>query len=163
MDDLQGHVHLAGQDGGVADTHNGRGIEEDKIIALLQFADQIFHLCGAEDAEGTAGQFAAGQEIHGRDGAGLDHFFQRVLFQQIVGESEVVRDAQHLMEGGPAKVRVHNQHALAALGKDRGEVEDGGGFAFARTSADNGDGIEFVVLAQNAISLGVRAFRAFIN
>src|SRR5438270_8768 len=69
LDDLEGHIHLAGEDGSVADAHDRRRIEEDKIVALLQFADQIFHLRRAKDAQGAAGELAAGHEIHGWNGA----------------------------------------------------------------------------------------------
>ena len=71
---------------------------------------------------------------------------------------------------GTAQVGIHNQHALAVLGEDRGEIEDGGGFAFAGAGADDGDGVQLVVLAgeqqvgaQHAVGLGVRAFGAFFD
>ena len=74
------------------------------------------------------------------------------------------------MQSGTAQVGVHHQHALAALGEDRGQVEHGGGFAFARARADDGHGVELVVLAreqevraQHTVGLGVRAFAALIH
>ena len=77
---------------------------------------------------------------------------------------------QHLVQRRAAQVGVHDQHALAALGKDRGQIEDGGGLAFAGAGADDGDGVELVVLAreqqvgaQHAVGLGVRAFGAFLE
>ena len=74
------------------------------------------------------------------------------------------------MQRRPAQVRIHNHHALAGLGENRGQIEDGGGFAFARAGADDDNGVELVVLAgkqkigpQDAISFGVLAFRAFVQ
>ena len=170
LDDLQGHIHFAGEDRGVADAHDRRGIEEHEIVALLQFADQILHLGGAQNAQRTAGQLAARQEIQRRQAGGLDHFLQRVLLQQVVGEPEVVGHVQHLVQRRAAQVGVHHQDALPALGEDRGEVEDGGGFAFAGAGADDGDGVELVVLAreqqvgaQDAVGLRVRAFRPLVH
>ena len=77
---------------------------------------------------------------------------------------------QHFVERGPAEVGIHHDHALAALGEHGGEVAHGGGFAFARAGADDGDGVELVVLAgekqvgaQDTVGFGVRAFRAFVQ
>src|ERR1017187_6481770 len=72
LDDLHDEIHFAGQNGGVADAEDGRRVEEDEIIALLEFGDHLLHLGGAEDAHGTVGQPAAGHEIETRHGGGLD-------------------------------------------------------------------------------------------
>src|ERR1051325_7739752 len=40
LDDLEGDVHFAGQDGGVAHAHNRRRVEEHKVVALLEVVDE---------------------------------------------------------------------------------------------------------------------------
>ena len=100
----------------------------------------------------------------------LDDFFQRVLLEQVIGQTDVVGHPEHFVQRRPAQVRVHDHDALAVLGEHGGEVEDGGGFAFAGAGADDGDGVELVVFAreqevgaQDAVGFRVRALRAFID
>src|SRR6202034_4794134 len=89
--------------------------------------------------------------------------------EQIVGQSEVVPDTQEFVERGAAQVGVHHQDALSALGEHRGQIQRGGGFAFARAGADDDDGVELFVLAgkekvgaQDAVGFGVAVFPVFV-
>jgi hypothetical protein len=100
----------------------------------------------------------------------LDHLFQRALFEQKVGQSDRVGDVQDFVQRGTAQVRIDHQDALAVLGEDGGQIEQGGGFAFARAAAQDGNGVPAFVLAreqeigaQNAVGFGMRAFRPFIQ
>ena len=93
-----------------------------------------------------------------------------VLFQQIIGQTEVVADVKYFVEGRAAQVRIHDHHALAGLGEDGGEIQGGGGFAFAHAGADDDDAVELVVLAgeqevsaQDPVGLGMLAVRPFIQ
>ena len=74
------------------------------------------------------------------------------------------------MHGRAAQVRIHDQDALAVLGEDGGEVEKGGGFAFAGAAAQDGEGGPISFLRENrrlvrkhAIGLGVRTFRPVLQ
>ena len=69
------------------------------------------------------------------------------MFEQIIGQTEVIGYFKEFMEGGPAQVRVHDQYAVARLGEHRGEVDGGGGLAFTGTGADHDNGVELVILA----------------
>ena len=103
-------------------------------------------MSGAQNAERAAGQLAAGHEVQIRNAGGLNDFVEGILFEEVVCQTDAVRDLEQLVQGGPAQVRIHHEDALAALGKNRSQVENRGGFAFAGAGADNGDGVEFVVL-----------------
>ena len=77
---------------------------------------------------------------------------------------------QQLVQRGAAQIGIHHQHALVGLRKHRGQVQGRGGFTFAGTGADDHDAGEFFIFArkqdvgaQDAVSFGVTAFRAFIN
>ena len=100
----------------------------------------------------------------------LDYFLERVLFQQIIGQSDAVADTQHLVQGRPAQVGVHYHHPAAVLCENRGQIEDRRGFAFARSGTDDGDRVQFFILAreqqvgpQNAVSFRMRALCAFFD
>ena len=44
LDHLHDQIHFAGENGGIADTQDGRGVEQDEIIPLLEFSDHLLHL-----------------------------------------------------------------------------------------------------------------------
>src|SRR6266496_3297806 len=65
LDDLEDAIDLAGEDRGIADAHDGRGIEKDVIVAALEVADEFLHLGAAQHTHRAAGQFAGRQEVKG--------------------------------------------------------------------------------------------------
>ena len=74
------------------------------------------------------------------------------------------------MQTGPAQVGVHQQDALAVLRKDNRQIKDGGGFAFARATADHGQAVGPILLArkqdvraQHPVSFGMRTFGPFLD
>ena len=101
---------------------------------------------------------------------GLDHFFQLVLLQEIVGQAKRIVDAHELVQCRTAEVGIDHQHPLSTLRKNGGKVANGGGLAFAGAGADHGHRIELVVLAgeqqvraQHAIRFAVRTFGALFQ
>src|SRR5207237_9963383 len=124
LNDLQSHVHFAGENRGITDAHDGRRVEEDKIVTLFELADQVLHLGRTQDAERTAGQLSAGQKVEHRGFARLDDLFESVLLQKIIGQTHVIGHVQHLVKRGPAEVRIHDDDSLTVLGNNRVEIED---------------------------------------
>ena len=62
----------------------------------------------------------------------------------------VVGDVQQFVKRRAAQVRIHHQNALAVLGENGGQIEQGGGFAFARAGAQDGQMVfQFSSLREN--------------
>ena len=74
----------------------------------------------------------------------------------------MIADVEEGVQAGPAQIRIDEQHIVAPLSADEGEIGEGGGFAFTRAAADDGDAvgvgvfaIELEVGAQDSVGLGI--------
>ena len=69
---------------------------------LLQLGYQRTHLGRAQNTQRTARQLAARHEIQRGQSGRLNHFFERILLQQIVRQPDVVGHLQHLVQRRPS-------------------------------------------------------------
>ena len=129
---------LLGQDDGVGDHVDRRGVDDDVVKVLLDVGKQAVHLLGREQLRRIRRDLAGGQhvQIFGFRLADLDLFGQP---GEDLGESVLVLHAEIAVNRRLAHIAVDQQNALRGGGDGDGEIDRVGRLAVMHHGAGNGE------------------------
>ena len=158
--DEQGAVHDPREDRRVAHDVDGRGVEQQPVVAGAQLGHEVGEGGRAQLLRGVRRDGAAAQHVQAL-GHGHDGLVQRRLADEHLAQADLVGQVEDLVHARAAQVGVDDQHPLARGGEHRAQVGGHRGLAFGDPRAGDQDGLEvFVgpreqqVRAQGAEALG---------
>lgn len=134
-----------GDDGGVDDHANGRGIDDDAVKGFVEFLQEVGEDRGIQQIDGVR-DGGAGGDHHDTVGFGLvDNILEVAVAGQIVGQAigfAFGGEASGLHHKGAADVRVDQEDASATAGQVIGQLEGDKGFAFGHVIAGDHEGLD---------------------
>ena len=123
-------IGLAGEDDAVGDGEDGRRIDDDVAVEVLDAVEQGGHGGGTEHLCGERGYGATCEDVEvGRFGDALDGLFERRDAGEQGGEADLAGEAEAVVDVGTAKIGVDQQNPGFALRENAGEVAGGAGLA----------------------------------
>ena len=137
-DDDRAHVHTDQQ--GVGHGQDGRGVDDDEVIAALELPDRPEHRLRAQELARVRRHGTRDQHVHRAGLAGLQGVRQLDGAGQDVDQALVLRHVEKRVDHGAAQVRVHQHHTLSGAGGRDREVHRQRGLALrgGRTGEDDG-------------------------
>ena len=127
-----------GDDGGVDDHADGRGIDDDAVKGFVEFLQEVGEGLGIQQVDGVR-DGCAGGDHHDAVGFGLvDNILEVAVAGQIVGQAVGFAfggEAGGLHHKGAADVRVDQEDTSATAGQIIGQLEGDKGFAFGHVVA----------------------------
>ena len=104
--DQQGAAGDAGEDRGVGDGQQRRGVDDDDVVGLGQLAEHPGHRPGADHLAGVRRHLPGGQHVHGAAAPGLDDVVDGRLADEDGGEPDAALQPHVLGDGRAAQVGV---------------------------------------------------------
>lgn len=134
-----------GDDGGVDDHADRRGIDDDAVKGFVELLQEVGEGLGIQQVDGVR-DGGAGGDHHDTVGFGLvDNILEVAVAGQIVGQAVGFAfggEAGGLHHKGATDVRVDQKNTSAAAGQVIGQLEGDKGFAFGHVVAGNHESLD---------------------
>ncbi|MBP1695431.1 MAG: hypothetical protein H6Q41_619, partial [Deltaproteobacteria bacterium] len=121
LDHHHDQVGQGGQERGVGDRDDRRGVEDDHVIAGAKTGQQVAHSVGTEQFRRIRGDDAGGQQGDVVDAGRVQCLGQRGIPGQYLGHAGIPGMPEDLVQARPAQVAVDQQDPVAGLGEGQGQ------------------------------------------